>query len=117
VTASAARGKGKTMTVTTSIGMDRDGSTMVVSQQGPRSNGLSAFNILAAGMHGFLPPQQSAASGSTHPQVRGLDRIEGKRTAGNRRSGAAFGKADALATLWISVPFVAMFVLGCLTLA
>jgi hypothetical protein len=44
-----------------------------------------------------------------------LSRIEDKRDTRKGRVYVTFG-GDSLAALWISVPFAAVFVLGCLTL-
>ena len=80
-------------------------------------DGLSGFDILAGGVHGFFPaapaPQAAGPGGGTG--VRGLDRIERKETM--RRIGrATIGTASLAATVWIGVPFALVFVLGCLTL-
>lgn len=104
------------MTATTAIETNRVGSINVKSHYTPGHSGFSAVNLLAAGVHGFLPPlEQPAAASSPQPVSRGLGPIDDKRAA--TRARAASGKADVLATLWVGVPFATVFLLGCLTLA
>jgi hypothetical protein len=107
-------GKGKTMIATPSIGRNRAGSAGPENRHAPRPEGFSPVNILAGGVHGILPPQFAGAPGS---RSRGLGRIEDKRSAPKGRVYVTFGGVDSLAALWISVPFAAVFVLGCMTLA
>jgi hypothetical protein len=109
--------RGKTMTATTAIGMNRAGSAIANARHAARHGGFSAVNLLAAGVHGFLPPADSAAIGSRPSASRGLGRIEEKLAAGLGHICSAFSKADSFATLWITVPFAALVALGCLTLA
>lgn len=98
--------------------MNRVGSHSAKSRYAPGQAGFSAVNLLAAGVHGFLPPSEPfAAAGSPQSPGRGLGPIETKLAAGMRRLLAASGRADCLATLWIGAPFTAIFVLACLTLA
>ncbi len=106
------------MTATTAMEMNRVGSHIAKSRYTPRQAGFSAVNLLAAGVHGFLPPlEPSAAVGSPQSLGRGLGPIESKLAAGMGRLISASGREDSLATLWIGVPFAAVFLLGCLTLA
>jgi hypothetical protein len=102
------------MISTTDIGTNAGGSERPEKRLVPRPEGFSPVNILAGGVHGILAPPQSSPGA---PGARGRDRIEDKR--GNRKSRVyvTFGGADSLAVLWISVPFAAVFALGCLTLA
>jgi hypothetical protein len=104
------------MTATTTIGMNRASSARNNARHSP-GHGFSGVNLLAAGVHGFLPPADSAAIGSRPSGSSGLGRIEEKVAAGLGRICSAFSKADSFATLWITVPFAALFALGCFTLA
>jgi len=109
------------------------GPALAPTRAAARSHGLPAFDILAGGVHGFFPgPRGRQASGAPVCGVQrlgrigGLDRIEGlapiegldrveRRVARHWVSGVARGR-DLFATAWISVPFLMVFVLGCLTL-
>jgi hypothetical protein len=100
-----------------SYGRNQAVSPMTQDRAAPRPYGLSGFDILAWGGHGFFPgPRVRKASGTpVAAGVRGLDRIE-RKAAGHWASRTAAANADSLATVWISVPFAVVFVLGCLTL-
>jgi hypothetical protein len=104
------------MISTTGIGMNAGGSARPEKRPAPRPEGFSSVNILAGGVHGILAPPQSSP-GAPVARSRGLGRIEDKRDTRKGRVYVTFGGADSLAVLWISVPFAAVFVLGCLTLA
>jgi hypothetical protein len=86
--------------------------------------GLSGFDILALGAQAFVPRpagrpswgSRVSSSASSLARIAGLDGIE-RKGAGHWTSGTVRGKAELLATVGISVPFLVVFVLGCLTLA
>ena len=100
------------MMAATGIGMNAGGSAGPEKRPAPRPEGFSPLNILAGGVHGILAPPQAPLGG----RGRGLGRIEDKRDTRKGRVYVTFG-VDWLAALWISVPFAALFVLACLTLA
>jgi hypothetical protein len=101
-------------------------STKARGRAAARPYGLSAFDILAGGVHGFfaVPAAREDATPQDTGDRRGLDGIE-RKTALSRLGRAAAGEAGSLATdsvatgsaatVWISVPFAVVFVLGCLT--
>lgn len=96
--------------------MHAGGSARPEKRPAPRPEAFSPVNILASGVHGILAPPQSPP-GAPGGRGRGLGRIEAKRDTRKSRVYVTFGGVDSLAVLWISVPFAAVFVLGCLTLA
>lgn len=92
---------------------------MAATRPSPGQSGFSAVNLLAAGVHGLLPPlgRPVEPASPPSPATGGLGRIEAKLAAPMGRVRVALSKVDSVATLWITVPFAALFALGCLTLA
>ena len=78
------------------------------------------IDVLAAVSDGpFAGLRRSPAAGRMRLflEPRGLGRIEPKVTRNRTVSAISLEVAGAPASVWIGIPFTAVFVLGCLTLA
>ena len=72
--------------------------------------------LAATGRFGGMRVSSTATRAPQSPEAHGLGRIE-RKSVGKRGMGATVSEAaNRMASVWIGIPFAAVFVLGCLTL-